>query len=169
MRTVAVGVLGVLALVAAGCTGAPAPVPVIGAPADLARLVGEWSGDYRDQDGGRSGNIVFRLSAGADTAFGDVVMIPRELRREHLPTQDPSAGLALPRALEVVSIAFVRALGGGVTGRLSRYRDPDCDCLVNTRFEGRIHGDTIEGTFTRTRVAGGMTQSGVWKVARKRS
>jgi hypothetical protein len=42
----------------------------------------------------------------------------------------------------------VHAAGGGVTGQLVPYRDPECDCQVATRFEGRIHGDTIEGTYT---------------------
>ena len=168
MKIVAMGLLAALALVAGGCSRAPAPVPVVGAPADLGRLAGEWGGDYRGEAGGRSGSIVFKLSAGADTAFGDVVMIPRERRPERLPTQDPAAGLALPRTLEVLSIAFVRAAGGGVSGRLIPYRDPECDCLVITRFEGRLQGDTIEGTFTRRHVEGSEIQTGVWKVTRKR-
>lgn len=169
MRTVAMGFLAAQALGAGGCSGSPAPVPVLGVPADLARLAGEWGGEYRDEPSGRGGSIVFKLSAGADTAFGDVVMIPRERRPERLPTQDPSAGLALPRTLEVLSIAFVRAAGGSVSGRLIPYRDPECDCLVNARFEGRIRGDTIEGTFTTRRVESGEIQTGTWKVRRKRS
>jgi hypothetical protein len=164
----ATGFLAALALVAAGCSGAPGPVPVVGAPADLGRLAGEWGGDYRGETSGRTGSIVFKLSAGADTALGDVVMIPHERRPERLPTQDPSVGLPFARAPEVLSIAFVRAAGGGVSGRLIPYRDPGCDCLVVTRFEGQIRGDTIEGTFTTRQVESGEIQTGIWKVRRKR-
>ena len=126
MKSMAMGSLAVVAVVAVGCSGAPAPVPVVGAPSDLEQLAGEWGGDYRGETSGRSGSMVFKLSAGADTASGDVVMIPRERRPERLPTQDPSAGLPIARAPEVLSIAFVRAAGGGVSGRLVPYRDPEC-------------------------------------------
>lgn len=168
MRTLAMGFLAALALVAAGCSGAPAPVPVVGAPADIGRLAGEWGGEYRGEANGRIGSIVFKLSAGADTAFGDVVMIPRVRRPERLPTQDPSAGLPIARVPEVLSIAFVRAAEGGVTGRLVPYRDPECQCMVDTRFEGHIRGETIEGTYVSKHVDGHETRTGTWKVTRKR-
>jgi hypothetical protein len=156
------------ALAGFGCSGAPAPVPVVGAPSDLGQLSGEWGGEYRGESTGRSGSIVFKLSAGADTAFGDVVMIPRQRNPQHLPVQDPSVGLPIARGAEVLSIAFVRAAGGGVSGRLNPYREPECDCVLITRFEGHLRGDTIEGTYTSQRVDGGDLQTGVWKVARKK-
>ena len=168
MKMATLGSLAVLALVVGGCSTAPAPVPVVGAPADLGQLAGEWGGDYHGETSGRSGSIVFKLTAGADTAFGDVVMIPRERREQRLPVQDPSAGLPTSRAPEVLSIAFVRAAGGGVSGRLAPYRDPECDCLLITRFEGRLGGDVIEGTFSSTWADGGQTQTGTWKVTRKK-
>ena len=46
--------------------------------------------------------------------------------------------------------------------------DPDCDCMRTARFEGRMRGDAIEGTFTSAPVLGGETQVGTWKVTRKR-
>jgi hypothetical protein len=169
MKAVAKGCLAALALVVGGCSTAPAPVPVVGAPADLSRLAGEWGGEYQGQTSGRSGSIVFKLAAGADTAFGDVVMIPRERRESRLPVQDPSAGLPIARTPEVLSISFVRATDGGLSGRLTPYRDPDCDCLLITRFQGRFRGDLIEGTFTSTPADGGAMQTGTWKVKRKKS
>lgn len=160
-------VAGVVA--AAGCSSAPAPVPVAGAPADLGRLAGEWSGEYVGETTGRSGTIVFKLSAGADSAFGDVLMIPRE-RSPQRPPNDPLAGLPIPSTPEVLSIAFVRAAGGGVSGQLVPYRDPACDCTVVTRFEGNFRGDAIEGTFTSRRAdqAGGNSRTGTWKIRRKK-
>ena len=169
MKAAAKGCLVAIALIMAGCSTAPAPVPVVGTPTDLGRLTGEWGGEYQGQTSGRSGSIVFKLAAGADTAFGDVVMIPRERRESRLPVQDPSAGLPTSRALEVLSIAFVRAADGGLSGRLIPYRDPECDCLLITRFQGRIRGDVIEGTFTSTPAEGGATQTGTWKVKRNKS
>jgi hypothetical protein len=168
MKVAGFGCLLALALSAGGCATAPEPVPVVGAPADLAALAGEWGGDYHGETSGRSGSIVFKLAAGADSAHGDVVMIPHERREQRLPVQDPAAGLPIPRTPEVLRIAFVRAAGGAVRGRLAPYRDPECDCVLLTRFEGRLHGDAIEGTFTSTRADGGATQAGTWKATRKK-
>jgi hypothetical protein len=168
MRTWVLGLVATVSLVGAGCSSAPAPVPVAGAPSDLGLLAGEWGGEYRGETSGRSGSIVFKLSAGADTAYGDVVMIPRERNPKHLPSQDPSVGLPFARAPEVLTIAFVRASGGGVSGRLNPYREPECDCVLLTRFEGQVRGDIIEGTFTSQRLDGSDRQTGAWKVTRKK-
>src|SRR5439155_1322420 len=116
MRRLRLGALAAAALIVAGCSGAPAPVPVVGAPVDIAKLAGEWGGDYRNDTNGRTGSIVFKLSAGADTAYGDVVMIPRQRPVERMPAQDPAQGLPVSRVPEVLSIAFVRAEGGAVRG-----------------------------------------------------
>jgi hypothetical protein len=169
MRAAVFGVLAVLSVVIGACATVPAPVPVVGDAADLGKLTGEWGGEYQGETSGRGGSIVFKLAAGADTAFGDVVMIPRQRRESRLPVQDPSTGLPTPRTPEVLSIAFVRATDGGLSGRLTPYRDPDCDCLLITRFQGRFRGDVIEGTFTSTPAGGGATQTGTWKVKRNKS
>lgn len=169
MKAVAITVLAACAMMVGACATTQAPVPVTGDAADLGRLTGAWGGEYQGQTSGRSGSIVFQLAAGADTAFGDVVMIPHQRRESRLPQQDPSAGLATPRSVEILRIAFVRASDGGLSGRLAPYRDPDCDCVLNTRFEGRFRGDAIEGTFSSTPEGGGTTQSGTWKVSRKKA
>lgn len=166
MRTARIGVLVALAAIVAGCASVPAPVPVVGDAADLGRLAGQWGGEYQGVTSGRSGSIVFKLAAGADTAYGDVVMIPRERRDDRRPAQDPSAGLAIPLTPQVLSIAFVRATDGMLTGRLAPYRDPDCECMLTTRFQGRLRGDVIEGAFSSTPEGGGPVQTGTWKVRR---
>jgi hypothetical protein len=169
MRAVAIAVLSACAVMTGACATTQTPVPVTGEATDLGRLAGEWGGEYEGKTSGRSGSIVFKLAAGADTAFGDVVMIPRQRRESRLPVQDPSAGLPTPRSVEVLRIAFVRALDGGLSGRLAPYRDPDCDCMLITRFEGRFRGDAIEGTYTSTPEGGGTPQGGTWKVSRKKA
>jgi len=152
--------------VLAGCASKPQPVPVTGAPDDLQMLAGEWGGDYQGEDSGRSGSIIFRLSAATDTAFGDVIMIPTTRGNP----ASPSVGLPMPPAPEVLSIAFVRAEGGGVSGQLKPYRDPTCDCQLSTTFEGKIRGDVISGTFSSVRVNGsGSPQTGSWRVTRKKT
>ena len=96
-------------------------------------------------------------------------MIAHQRQASRLPEQDPSAGLPIARAPDVLSIAFVRAVGGGVHGRIAPYRDPDCGCELETRFEGRIRGDVIEGTFSSRPVDGGAVQTGTWKVKRRKT
>src|ERR1043166_5630706 len=60
-----------------GCGASQPPVPVVGGEADIARLAGQWLGEYSSAETGRSGSIVFTLTSGSDTATGDVVMTPR--------------------------------------------------------------------------------------------
>jgi hypothetical protein len=169
MKAGTIGVLAALTLCLGACATVPTPVPVAGDAANLGQLAGEWGGEYQGETSGRSGSIVFKLAAGADTAFGDVVMIPRQRRESRLPVQDPSAGLPIARTPEVLTISFVRAADGGLNGSLAPYRDPDCDCLLVTRFQGRFRGDAIEGTFTSTPADGGAMQTGTWKVKRNKS
>jgi hypothetical protein len=159
----------VVTLALAGCSSAPTPVPLAGSAADLRGMAGEWGGEYQGETSGRSGSIIFQLAAGADTALGDVVMISHQRRPARLPEQDPSAGLPMARTPEVLSIAFVRATGDSVEGRLRPYRDPDCECMLDTRFRGQIHGDTIEGTYTSQPSDGGRAQAGTWKVKKKKA
>ena len=168
MKALASSVMVALAAAVIGCSSPPAPVPVVGSPAEIGQMAGEWGGEYQGETSGRSGSIIFKLAAGADTAYGDVVMISHQRRASRMPEQDPSAGLPMARTPDVLSIAFIRATGGGVHGRLAPYRDPDCDCELETRFEGSIKGDVMEGTYTSRPVDGGKEQVGTWKVKRKK-
>lgn len=166
--------VAVAVLAAAACVAAPEPVPVIGAAADIRALVGRWEGDYHSAATGRSGSIVFELTAEGDTARGEVVMIPRgwsePLRaagyRPGAEPGDPTAGRAQP---ELLTIEFVRVADGRVSGTLTPYRDPECGCTLLTAFVGRMEGRGIEGTFTSRHAATGRTESGRWKVTRKDS
>lgn len=157
-----------VALVACGalsCSTVPRPVPVTGNPSDLNELAGEWSGDYHANTGGRQGTVIFKLAAGADSASGEVLMFPRQAPPTRGETGTGALRQPLPQSL---AIRFVRAANDKVTGVLDPYIDPECDCRADTVFEGRIEGDTIEGTYTVGR-SGNEPVTGVWKVKRKKS
>jgi hypothetical protein len=137
---------------------------VTGAPGDVHALAGEWRGDYASDETGRSGNIIFGLAAGSDTAFGDVLMIPDGYGEA--PRDGDSALDRWRQSPDVLSIRFVQVGGGIVRGALDPYEDPECRCQVTTVFEGRLSGDTIEGTFWTRPEQGGPARQGRWRVAR---
>jgi len=155
--------LVLLAFVAA-CGGSQAPVPVVGAEADISRLTGEWLGDYSSAETGRSGSIVFTLTAGSDTATGDVVMTPQLARSAAAQATGQTVS---PPISQAINIRFVRISGGQVSGALAPYTDPACDCPLHTAFVGRLMGDTLSGTYTSRHDHSRDTQEGRWRVVRK--
>jgi hypothetical protein len=154
-------------LAGGGCQGVQPPVPVAG---NLELLAGQWDGEYGGRESGRSGSIMFTLAAGADTAYGDVLMIPGEW--EVPPggrSPDPNApGQPMGKAPQPLRIAFVRAENQWVEGRLSPYRDPDCGCLLTTVFTGRLVApNQVEGTFVSVHAEMGTTTRGWWRATRR--
>lgn len=147
----------------------------------MASLAGQWEGSYSSAATGRSGSISFTLTTHEDSAYGDVVMIPRGFGR---PLQAwggaPAAGgPGAPGAVapaqphsQVLTISFVRVAAGRVSGTLAPYADPETGAKLFTTFEGRMSGDTIAGSYT-THVAGAGggaadTQTGEWTVTRRK-
>src|SRR4029077_1481306 len=114
-------------------------VPIGGAASDISAMAGHWEGTYNSQATGRTGSIVFDIKSGKDMAKGDVLMVPKGATA---PTSS-----AMP---QVLNISFVNAEGGVVRGTMDPYRDPACDCEVETTFVGVRKGDSMEGTFTTT-------------------
>ncbi len=155
-----------IATVLAACTATPSPVHVVGTRSEVALLSGDWEGEYSSVETGRSGNISFSLKAGTDTAFGDVVMVPRAIAPS---TSDPRSALpATPPAPQVLPISFVRVATSTISGTLSPYKSPDCGCTLSTVFRGTIGGDRIEGTFiTSHSDHSAPQQQGRWWVKRK--
>ena len=51
----------------AACAVPSPPVPVVGAPSDVAQLAGEWEGQYSSVETGRRGSIFFHIAAGTDS------------------------------------------------------------------------------------------------------
>jgi hypothetical protein len=154
----------VLLTAACGMSPAPPPVPVEGAPADLATLAGEWSGRYWGEGEARYGTLTFRLRAGADTARGQVEMsFSPALRLYGESKEEPLSRTPCT----TIDIAIVRVQGNTVRGTLAPYWDPDCECRTRTVFEGEVMRDSIAGTFTSHReVESAPVLKGIWFAVR---
>jgi hypothetical protein len=163
-RSLIVGASLVAAAAVGACRSQPSLVPLQGSPPEIAALAGEWSGEYGGAQSGRSGSIVLRITAGGDTAYGDVVMVANTGQRP-VAAHDAREHQAHARSAEVLRVAFVRVGAGQVSGVLEPYVAPDCQCRVTTSFSGTVRDNVIEGTFV-TRGAGALEQSGRWRVSR---
>jgi hypothetical protein len=141
------------------CSSNPKPISVMGSQEELNLMVGSWIGMYEAEDGNRSGTIQFELARDADTASGRVEM--------YFGVFDPASP---PEQQEVQSIrlaiSFIQLGDGFVSGRLSPYLDPTCECMVETLFQGKLLGDVIDGTFSTHGTNQRMLRSGTWKVIR---
>ncbi len=138
-------------VLAAACGGASSStVPVNGSDVDLSLVAGSWEGSYQGKESGRSGAITFDLALGHHAAEGKVIM----------------HAAAMPPEGQVLHIRFVEMEGGQIRGKIVPYTDPQCQCLVETEFIGRVKGTTMDGTFT-TRMPDGRVQGGTWEAVRK--
>lgn len=167
---VRIGKLGstlAVTLLLVACAAGRAPVPLVGTASDIDALVGEWAGDYWSTETGRTGSISFTLAARGDTAYGDVIMIPRGPGQQVRPWRDePLTAAERPRP-EVLTISFVRVSRNEVNGALAPYRDPECGCALHTRFVGWLKGDTIAGTYFSRHERSKEEAQGRWNVVRK--
>lgn len=163
------GAMAVTVLLAGtlGCQGVQPPVPVAG---DLMMLAGRWEGEYGGRESGRHGSIIFTLAAGADTAYGDVLMTPREWE---VPPDSRPGKPDIPlrpqgQSPQAIPIAFVRAADRTVEGQLGAYRDPECGCQLVTTFTGRlVSPNHFEGTFVSLHFEMGKETRGWWRATRR--
>jgi len=157
----------VLAIFTSGCAYM-APIHLEATPADMEMLAGEWSGEYNSPALGRRGTIEFKLKASVAQASGVVVMIPQGAGRPYGPSSlrnEFDSSRILPTQL--LTIRFVRAQSGEITGMLEPYWDPDRNCEATTRFIGYLAKGVIEGKFTTTFDCGVGAASGTWQVTHK--
>ncbi len=153
----------------AACAGNPAPVPVFASRADWEILGGHWSGSYATSPSGRRGVIDFTLSPGNEQASGDVLMIADGTKvpyRPH-PPNDPRQGPIDAPYTQLLTIRFVRADQGQISGTIASYWDPDRDCQASATFLGNVQNRVIEGTFTSTCEDGVRQLRGTWRVTRE--
>lgn len=129
-----------------GCGGSQKAVAVEGSDLDLARVAGDWEGEYSGTDSGRSGPVTFSLQMGSHTAEGEVMM----------------------NGATPLKIEFVKVKKDEVKGTIAPYTDPACSCEVQTTFLGTLGSDVINGTFETKVSATGQVQTGTWTVSRKK-
>lgn len=152
-----------------GCNTARIPVDLFGGSVDLSLLEGEWKGEYFSKDTGRSGTLEFTLTTEKERAFGNVLMIPRGSQEPYRPAGFRDKAEVDPRFPELLTISFVKVMGGKVRGELTPYMDPDMQRRLYTTFEGVVMEDTIEGTF-ESRIEGSPIYFyGQWIVYRRKS
>ena len=129
-----------------GCGGSQKAVAVQGSDLDLARVAGDWEGEYKGAESGRSGPVSFSLAVGSHTAEGQVVM----------------------NGATPLKIEFVKINKDEVKGTIAPYTDPNCSCEVSTTFLGTVGDDYIDGTFETKLGTTGQSQTGTWSVSRKK-
>jgi len=169
MRTRGGATLVAAALAAWACASASPPVPVSGEAAAIASLSGHWAGRYVSEATGRHGTIDFRLEAGRDTARGDVQMVPVGSDEPLHPFRPdgPAAAMSRP-APRFLSIRFVTVETGELRGSLEPYADPVSGHRLLTTFRGRVHADSITGSFSTVDDLTGARSAGSWWVVRRR-
>ena len=157
------------AIFASGCVPMP-PVALDATPADLEMLAGEWAGEYESAALGRRGSIEFKLEGGTNEARGDVLMAPSGRRTPYQPRpyDEAQPARSMP-SFEVLTINFIRASDGSITGKLDRYWDPDRNCYADTTFSGRVALGVVEGTFKTAFDCGAGTATGTWTATKKRA
>jgi hypothetical protein len=137
--------LVVMLLAVAACGGTQRDVAVEGNDTELVKLAGDWEGNYKGNESGRTGTVTFSLQLGRHVADGQVVM-----------------GGTTPLKVE-----FVAVKGGQIKGTIAPYTDPNCTCQVETSFLGTLAGDKVTGMFETKISATGQIQTGTWDVTRK--
>ena len=159
-------ILGALLLVVvAACRYQPTPVTLHGEAASIAALRGDWSGEYWGNTSDRRGSLNFTISATADSAFGDVIMLNPQ-GQQIRPIDSGDLHRLHSTSAQALRIDFVRVGGGMVSGTLEPYIAPDCNCQVSTTFTGNVLGDTIRGTFVTNGRQGG-NRDGMWMMTRR--
>jgi hypothetical protein len=97
-------------------------------------------------------------------------MVPRGYDKALVPYGNSGTGSAGVQSAsggsQVLTIKLVRVSGDTVSGVLDAYRDPECNCPVETTFTGRHNGDNIEGTYTTNGRQTAGPQTGSWRVKR---
>ena len=161
-RTLTVGLAVALVV---GCSSTPqVPVRLQGDPTSIARLAGNWSGEYWGAAGGRGGSLSFSLRSGTDSLYGDVTMI--DPRGQTIRPADPiDVHAQHVRSPQQLRIDFVAVHDDSLRGVLEPYIAPDCDCAVSTTFDGQVKGDRITGRF-QTRNGGRVQAEGSWEMKR---
>ena len=81
----------------------------------------------------------------------------------------PGVGGAHAAYTQLLTITFVRAERGQISGTIASYWDPDRSCQASATFVGTAESHAIDGTFTSTCEDGVRQLRGKWRVTRQAS
>ena len=157
-----------LACSAAGCSMAMRSVPVSASHIQWEALAGEWQGSYQMNAYDRHGTIAFKLVAVEEQASGEVLMIPEHRGWPYTvnhPTDGVPGAERVPKT-ELLSIQFVEALDGTLSGTMEPYWDPDRRCTARASFTGVIDRDSISGDVVSVCDDGVRLLRGRWRARR---
>jgi len=152
----------------AGCSLAMRSVPLSASHIQWEALGGEWRGTYQMDAYDRHGTIAFKLVAIEEQASGEVLMIPERTgwpysQNRPVPGQPPDR--AAPRT-ELLTIRFVEAADGTLSGTMVPYWDPDRRCTAHTSFTGVLDGDSVSGSVSSVCEDDVKVLRGRWRVRR---
>jgi hypothetical protein len=82
------------------------------------------------------------------------------------PPGDPRLGPTGAPHTQLLTIRFVRADRGLITGTIASYWDPDRRCQASAMFLGEAKARAIDGTFTSICEDGVRQLRGRWQVSR---
>ncbi|RMH38487.1 MAG: hypothetical protein D6689_19450 [Deltaproteobacteria bacterium] len=136
-------------MVAPACGGAMGQVPVRGDDAEVARLAGEWKGQFEGVDNAKTGTIDLNFQLGRHTADARVTLL----------------GASTDGSAMKLKVEYLAVENGTIRGKIEPYVDPECSCKVETEFEGALTGDYIVGTYFARPAAGGE-RKGQWSAER---
>lgn len=141
--------VAVLSLLGA-CASSMSSVPVRGDDRDVARMVGEWKGEFEGANNERRGTIKMILELGRHTAAAQVTMVGATADGSDLK----------------LKVEYLRIEDGAVIGEIEPYDDAACGCTVETRFEGVLSGDFMIGTYLARMTGTGQELTGQWSAER---
>jgi hypothetical protein len=170
-QVVLAAVLSSSLTVLSGCAMSMHAVTFDATPAEWETLGGEWHGEYWMQAYDRHGAITFRLASSSERASGDVLMISDRFPwlDQRSPAQPGVSSVPVEPRTEPLTITFVKADRGQISGRMDPYWDPDRRCQAFATFVGTVQHDRIQGTVVSKCEDDVRTVSGRWKVKRTQS
>jgi len=160
--------MGALIASSAGCSLAMRSVPLSASHVQWEALAGRWRGTYEMDAYDRRGTVAFDLVAIEEQASGEVLMIPERTGWPYTqfgPGAKPPGDRVEPRT-ELLTIRFVEALGGTLSGTLDPYWDPDRKCTAHASFTGVVAGDSISGSVTSVCEDDVKVLRGQWRARR---
>jgi hypothetical protein len=152
-----------------GCSLAMRSVPVSASHIQWEALAGEWRGTYRMDGYDRHGTIAFKLVALEEQASGEVLMIPERTGWPYTvnhPIEDGHPpGRPEPRT-QLLTIRFVEAADGTLSGTMDPYWDPDRRCTAHASFTGIVDGDSVSGSVSSVCENDVRVLRGQWRARR---